>query len=259
VGADRTGSSTVCRVSAGGGKGRPRHTPAWTETLHALCARWGLDARAEGVLRGLLELLASDPAAPTAVREPERAVFLHVADSLAGLPFVLEESGPAVDIGSGAGLPGLVLAAARPELALDLVEATGGKCRFIERATSSLGLANVRAVWARAEDWAREEGAGRYGLALARAVASLPTLAEYGAPLLREGGRLICWKGAAELAEEEAGARAAAALGLRGAGAERAAPFPGGDERRLHVFEKVAPTPSRFPRRAGMAAKRPLG
>ena len=84
-------------------------------------------------------------------------------------------------------------------------------------------------------------------------------LCEYAAPLLREGGALVAWKGARDAEEEAAGARAAAELGLESREVLAVEPFPGAHSRHLHVVVKVAPTPARFPRRAGVAAKRPLG
>jgi 16S rRNA (guanine527-N7)-methyltransferase len=93
----------------------------------------------------------------------------------------------------------------------------------------------------------------------ARALAPLPVLCEYAAPLLADGGILVCWKGARRADEERAGAAAAAELGLSGRVPLRVEPFPGAHSRHLYVLERVAPTPSRFPRRAGVAAKRPLG
>ena len=93
----------------------------------------------------------------------------------------------------------------------------------------------------------------------ARALAALPVLCEYSAPLLAEGGLLIAWKGTVDERETAAGARAAAELGLEGAGVHAVDPYPGAGPATLHTFRKVAPTPARFPRRPGMARKRPLG
>jgi 16S rRNA (guanine527-N7)-methyltransferase len=152
-----------------------------------------------------------------------------------------------------------VLAVALPDADVDLVESGERKSETVRRLAAAAGLGNARAVHARAEDWARDEGAIRYEAVTARALAPLPVLCEYAAPLLADGGILVCWKGARRADEERAGAEAAAELGLRGREPLRVEPFPGAHSRHLHVFEKVAPTPSRFPRRPGMAAKRPLG
>ena len=163
------------------------------------------------------------------------------------------------DLGAGVGFPGLALAVALPSAQVDLVESGGRKCETIRRLVAGTGLSNTRAVHARTEDWAREKGAGRYEIVTARALASLPVLCEYAAPLLADGGVVVCWKGARCADEERAGAAAAAGLGLRGRDPLQVEPFPGAHSRHLHVFEKVAPTPPRFPRRAGVATKRPLG
>jgi 16S rRNA (guanine527-N7)-methyltransferase len=229
--------------------------------LHDLCAGLGLPAVAEQRITLLLELLATDPEAPTSVTAPEQALDAHVADSLSVLP-LLREGPPVeviVDIGSGAGFPGLPLAAVFEGAAVDLVESTGRKCAFLSRAIERLGLRNARAISARAEDWARTDGAGRYDLAVVRAVAPLATLVEYASPLLREGGRLVAWKGARDEAEERQGTAAADELGMAAIGVERVTPFPGARHRHLHLFEKRGPTPPAIPRRAGMAKKRPFG
>ena len=233
--------------------------------LHELSTAFALPPAAERQLAVLLDLLAADPEAPTTITSPAEAVDVHIADSLSALPLVAELAAgraapdPIVDIGSGAGFPGLPIAAGRPLEEVDLLEATTRKCRFIARAIERLGLQNAHAVCARAEDWARLEGAGRYAVALARALAPLPVLVEYASPLLREGGVLIAWKGARDEGEEQAGADAAERLGMSPREVRRVTPFPAARHRHLHVFEKTAPTPAGIPRRPGMASKRPFG
>jgi 16S rRNA (guanine527-N7)-methyltransferase len=142
---------------------------------------------------------------------------------------------------------------------VDLIESAGRKCTVIERLAAAAGAGNARAVRARAEEWAAGEGAGAYDLVTARAVGSLALLLEYAAPLLRSGGGFVAWKGARDAAEEEAAATAAAELGLELVEVRRVEPFEGARDRHLHVYEKTGPTPDRFPRRPGMARKRPLG
>ncbi len=190
----------------------------------------------------------------------ERAIDLHVADSLAALELaVVGEAEEIADVGAGAGFPGLALALALPHARVDLIEPARRKCAVIERLASAAGTGNARAVRARAEDWAHEGGAEAYDVVTARAVGSLAVLCEYAAPLLRREGALVCWKGARDRDEERGGQLAAAELGLRAADVRPVKPFPGARNRHLHTFLKVEPTPARFPRRAGMAAKRPLG
>jgi 16S rRNA (guanine527-N7)-methyltransferase len=203
---------------------------------------------------GLLAALA-DASAPTSVHDPAEARDVHVADSLAGLEVeAVREAERIVDLGSGAGLPGLVLAIARPEAEVVLVESVGKKCAWLERTVSALGLENARVVCARAEELAEEP----FDVVTARALASLSVLCEYAAPLLREGGSLVAWKGAVDAREDADGLHAANVLGLEREEVRAVEPYPGSQRRTLHVFRKVAPTPEGYPRRPGMAAKRPL-
>lgn len=206
-----------------------------------------------------MRALEAEPDPPTTVRAAEEAIDLHVADSLSGLAVAdLATAGRLADVGAGAGFPGLVLAAALPAASVDLLEATTRKAAVIARLAAAAGLANARPLAERAEDWAAGEGACAYDAVTARAVAPLAVLAEYGAPLLRDEGVLVCWKGARAEAEESAGAAAAAILGLEPLNVITARPFEGARDRHLHVFRKRRPTPERFPRRPGMAGKRPL-
>jgi 16S rRNA (guanine527-N7)-methyltransferase len=212
-----------------------------------------------GALERLLDALAAEPDPPTTVREPERAMEAHVADSLAGLA-APELSGAAriADIGSGAGFPGLVLAIALPRAQVDLIESSGRKSAVIQRLAAAAGIANARVVSARAEEWGAADGREAYDAATARALASLPVVLEYAAPLLRVGGALVAWHGARD-SDEEATARAAAdRLGFGPARVEQVEPFPGAHSRHLYVYPKEGPTPEGFPRRPGMARKRPL-
>lgn len=230
-----------------------RSVPA---ALAALCARHGLDDCAQGVLAVLLDRLA-DPAAPTTVHEPRRALDIHLADSLVALDLpAVRSAATLADLGSGAGLPALALAAALPGLAVTAVESAGRKARFIEEAAEAMGLANVTVAAVRAEDWA--EGFGACDVVCARALAALTVVEEYAAPLLRVGGTLVAWKGAVEPEEERDAVAAAAALGLEPAAPMAVVPYRGSERRALHLYSKVAETPPRYPRRAGMAVKRPL-
>ena len=188
-----------------------------------------------------------------------------MADSRSGVEVpALARAGRIADVGAGAGFPGLVLAIALPTARVDLIEATGRKAAVIDRLIGAAHVDNARSVVARAEEWARTPsalGGGReaYDAVTARAVAALPVLVEYAAPLLRPNGVLVAWKGARDPAEEGMGRGAADEVGLALEEVRRVEPFPGARDRHLHVYRKVAPTPERFPRRPGMAAKRPLG
>ena len=209
-------------------------------------------------LGSLLGAVSEDETAPTTVREPARAVDVHVADSLSALELdVVRDARRIADLGAGAGFPGLVLAAALPATEVALVESAGRKCAFMERAIAAAGIENARVVCARAEEW--REGLGAHDLVTARALASLAVIAEYAAPLLGMEGALVAWKGARDAGEEADGAVAAAELGLEQREVRPVAPFRGVERRHLYVYSKVMETPARFPRRAGRARKRPLG
>ncbi len=235
------------------------------ETLEELCRRFGLPAAAAGQFERLLTALAAEPDPHTTVSDPSKAVDVHLADSLSGLS--VEEVRRArriADVGSGAGFPGLALAAALPEVKVDLIESAGRKTAVASRLAQAAELTNARALTARAEEWAKLPaplGGGReaYDVVTARALGPLAVLVEYAAPLLRTGGVLVAWKGARDAAEEAGGGAAAERLQMAVRGAERVVPFEGAENRHLHVFEKIGPTPEGFPRRTGMARKRPLG
>jgi 16S rRNA (guanine527-N7)-methyltransferase len=225
--------------------------------LVSLVERYGLQDVAAGQLSSLLDSLADDPHAPTTVREPAQAVHTHLADSLVALELPDVRAATAIaDLGAGAGFPGLSLAVALPSARVALVESVARKCAFIRGAADAAGLANVEVVVNRAESWSA--GLGTRDLVTARALAPLAVLAEYAAPLLREGGVLVAWKGRRDREEERDAIAAAAQLGLAVDEVLPVHPYPGADHRHLHVLRKVAPTPDRFPRRPGMARKRPL-
>jgi 16S rRNA (guanine527-N7)-methyltransferase len=219
--------------------------------------RFGLAPEAEAAIGRLLDLLERDDTAPTSVRTRAAALDTHVADSLSGLELTVVRGARRIaDIGAGAGFPGLVLAAGLPDAHVALVESAGRKCAWLGRAIEAMGLRNAVAVNARVEAW--PEGVGAHDLVTARAVAPLNVLVEYAAPLLDEGGALVAWKGRRDSSEEADGAAAAAMVGLVAAEIVRVQPFPAARERHLHLYLKVGPTPNRYPRRPGMASKRPL-
>jgi 16S rRNA (guanine527-N7)-methyltransferase len=232
----------------------PRNVEA---RLEDLAARWNLPPQAPAQLRMILDLVAVEPTSITTVRDPGEAVDVHVADSLTALAAPpVRTATTLADLGAGGGFPGLVLAAARPDLAVSVVESVGKKCEFLRRTAQAAGLRNVAVVNARAEAWT--EGLGAQDVVTARALAPLNVLAEYAAPLLRDGGSLVAMKGRRDPQEEADGASAAAILGLEITDPLVVTPFDGAGSRHLHLYLKVAPTPARFPRRVGMARKRPL-
>ena len=226
--------------------------------LGALACKYGLNARQQEQLGGLLEALHSDEHAPTSVRSPSQAVNAHLADSLAALELETVRSATTIaDVGAGAGFPGLALAVALPGSELRLLESQRSKCAFMGRVIAAVGLGNARAVCTRAEDW--HEGEGRHDAVLARAVAAQPVVLEYAAPLLALGGTLVDWRGRRVADEEDAALRAADELGLIRTEVRAVPPFEGATDHHLHLYQKVRDTPERFPRRPGMARKRPLG
>lgn len=225
--------------------------------LGELVAQYRLAPEAAAALSSLLALICGDPTAPTTIREPAVAVDAHVADALVGLELsAVRDARRVADLGAGAGFPGLVLAVARPEAEVVVVESNRRKCEFLERAATRLGLANVVVVPERAESWT--EGLGTRDLVTARAVAPLPVLVEYAAPLLAPGGALVAWKGKRDEGEEADGVAAASATGLELAQIVPVRPWSGAEQLHLHLYLKVGSTPERFPRRPGMARKRPL-
>lgn len=226
--------------------------------IAAALGRHGLGADAAPTLGRILAALEREPDPHTSV-DPLEAVDVHVADSLAGLEVEgLRDARRIADIGAGAGFPGLVLAAVLAHARVDLIEAAHRKAAVIERLIDAGPLTNARAVARRAEDWAIEHREA-YDAVTARAVAPLAVLVEYAGPLLAQGGVLVAWKGRRDPDEESGGAAAAGEIGLAQAEVVPVTPYPGSRNRHLHVFSKVSPTPDRFPRRAGMATKRPLG
>ncbi|MDQ3695045.1 MAG: 16S rRNA (guanine(527)-N(7))-methyltransferase RsmG [Chloroflexota bacterium] len=196
----------------------------------------------------------------TAITDPdeiERRLFL---DALLLVPLIDRLTGAnaarLVDIGSGAGFPGLPLAIARPKLTMTLIDATGKKVAFLRRLIIELSLPRVDAIHGRAEDIARQpDHRGAYDLATARAVASLPALVELTMPLLRLGGHALLPKGIDIAGELAAGRRAASLLG---ATVLDAGLVPDSSTR-IVIVGKRHPTPDLYPRRAGIPAREPLG
>lgn len=225
--------------------------------LAELAGQYGLPDAAAPRLQRLLGLVQESHHSLTAVRDPRAGAEVHVADSLAGLKMkALRGAGAIADLGSGAGFPGLVLAIALPETRVVLVESVGKKAGFLQEAADELALGNVEVVSGRAEDWV----AGREAcdVVTARALARLDVLLEYAAPLLRTGGALVAWKGNRDKGEETGAWKAAAVLGME-APVPTSVPGPDASERHLYLSRKLRSTPPGYPRRAGIAVKRPLG
>lgn len=197
----------------------------------------------------------------TAIRDPEAVEQRLFLDALQMLPAIERRLGdqtaaPAVvDVGTGAGLPGLVLAIARPEWRLTLIEATGKKVRFLEQVIADLALTGVEPLHARAEDLAHDPAfRASFDVAVARAVASLPALLELCGPFLRLGG-FACFPKSLAIDEElDVARRVAPLVGMKVEGDE----ILRDSSTRLVTASKVADTPSRYPRRPGVPAREPL-
>lgn len=196
----------------------------------------------------------------TAITEPDQIETRHFLDSIAVVRAVTLQPGQRViDVGAGAGFPGLPLRILFPKIALTSVEATSKKTDFIRHVANRLDMPDVTVLHARAEEIGQDAAHREYyDVALARAVAYLPVLAEYLLPLVRIGGKMIALKG--ESAAREA-SEAEAALRLLGGEMKRliAVELPEvAETHHLIVIEKVAATPAQYPRRVGVPSRKPL-
>ncbi|MGE5509418.1 MAG: 16S rRNA (guanine(527)-N(7))-methyltransferase RsmG [Chitinophagales bacterium] len=217
---------------------------------------------AVGLLRKYMDLLRAENerANLTRILEPAAVAIKHFVDSATLLKVVELERGRLVDVGSGAGFPGAVIAVLRPEVGVTLVESNGKKSAFLKLLAEELGLRNVTVVGQRAEEVGRARGhRAQYDVATARAVAALPVIMEYLLPLVRVGGSAVALKGPEVEKEIEAGRKAARQLGGWWVRVEDIALPEGAGQRRLAVVRKDRPTPEQYPRRTGVPAKKPLG
>ena len=196
----------------------------------------------------------------TAIRDPETIRVKHFLDSLSCL-LVLRDPAPVrlMDIGTGAGFPGIPLKIALPRLHLILVESVGKKVNFLNHIVKTLALENVEVLQARVEDVGQNPiYREKQDWVVARAVANLPTLVEYLLPLARIGGAVLAQKGETGPAEAHAAERPIKLLGGHLRRLEKVT-LPGvADERYLVVVDKVAATPPAYPRRVGVPLKTPL-
>ncbi|MGA2926750.1 MAG: 16S rRNA (guanine(527)-N(7))-methyltransferase RsmG [Solirubrobacteraceae bacterium] len=203
-------------------------------------------------------MLVGDPFAPTAVRDPGKAIEDHIADALVALELPQVRAASSIaDLGAGAGVPGLPLAISLPAAQVYLVESNARKCEFLARTIAACAVPNAHVVHVRAECWT--DGLGVCGVVTARALAAPAVVAEYAAPLLVIGGTAVAWQGRRDRCAELAVARAGDELGLEVAEPLAVQPYPKAEHRHLQLMLKVRETPSRFPRRPGFAVKRPLG
>lgn len=200
----------------------------------------------------------------TSITDPQEVLSKHFLDSLAFLitiPRRFKISGKLklLDVGSGAGFPGLPIQIAYPTWQITLLEATGKKVRFLEQVVADLGLSQARAIQGRAEDLAHDpQHRAAYDVVTARALAALPTLVEYGLPFCNAGGLVIAAKKGDISAELERSKSAAIKLGGRWASLTPFSLPSLEDQRALVVFQETHPTPAQYPRRAGAPVKKPL-
>ncbi len=234
--------------------------PSWTQAAALLGFDLTADVQAQ-FARYAEELIAwNEHTNLTAITAPAEVEVRHFLDSLTiARAADLHDGARVIDVGSGAGFPGLPLAIVYPNIRVSLLESTGKKIAFLNHVIQTLGLTNAVTVNARAED-AGQLPAHRaaYDLVLARAVARLPGLLEYLLPLAKVGGRCIAMKGVSAQAEARDAAPALRLLGGRLTGIE-AVTLPGVDEPHyLVVVDKVAATPAAYPRKPGIPTRRPL-
>ena len=196
----------------------------------------------------------------TALTAPEDVAVKHIIDSLTAYePALFGAAHTLIDVGTGAGLPGIPLAVYAPDIRVTLMDALQKRVKFLTEVTAAMGLTNARCIHARAEEAARaQEHRAAYDIAVSRAVARMPVLLEYTLPFVRTGGTALALKGRAYAEEAEEGKRAAQILG---GGAIHARPvhLPGLDDvRAILSVTKERPTPKAYPRRAGQPEQKSL-
>ncbi len=184
--------------------------------------------------------------------------LLHYADSL--LPLLHTELFPfgakLMDVGTGAGFPGMVLAIARKDVRITLLDSLQKRCQFLQYVAEELGLQNVEIIHGRAEDAGRGKARESFDTVTARAVAPLNILCEYLLPLAKINGHAVCWKGPSVVQERAAAEKASVLLG-----GELGETYPlmlPGREHYIQVFHKKSSTPRKYPRKAGTPSKNPL-
>ncbi len=198
----------------------------------------------------------------TAVTDEAEMMDKHYVDSLMALkePGLIPQEGSLIDVGTGAGFPGMPLALACPGLRVTLMDAQQKRLTFLQAVVDELGVQNVTLVHRRAEDGAKDPALReQFDVAVARAVAPLSVLSEYLLPFVKVGGQAVCWKGPALAEELTQGRRAAFLLGGQ-AGEPIPCTFPGREwHHQLLPIKKVAKTARQYPRKAGTPSKAPLG
>lgn len=192
----------------------------------------------------------------TALTETNDIILKHFIDSISVLPFIPKNTVSVIDIGSGAGFPGIPVKITRPELEIALLEATTKKAVFIEQAIKKLGLVNAKVINSRAEEAGQDlRYREQFDVALARAVAQMRILAEYTLPFVKIGGFFIAQKDASENITE-----AEKAIQTLGGEIQDIVPvkIDGLSERNIVIIRKIKPTIDKYPRRPGNPEKKPI-
>ena len=241
-------------------------TEEWYPILKKTLARWEVTLPSDGeeYFRIYLHELSvwNDRINLTALREPLHIALGHFADSLA--PMIVNEvfeakQARAIDIGSGAGFPGLPLKIAKPEWRMSLVDSIGKKCDFLRAVIGAMELNHVDVLQKRSEELGHDKDhREKYDFAFARALSSLSTLIEYGLPFLKIGGMLIAHRGRTAADEASRVNVALEELGGEIAGIQHYEIPDLGGSRALIMIKKVRPVSKHYPRRTGVASKRPL-
>jgi 16S rRNA (guanine527-N7)-methyltransferase len=225
------------------------------ESYHAR----GLTAQGISRLAAFGDLLLRAEHNVTSIDDPVSIERLHFLDALVLLDLTdVTSAHRVVDVGSGGGVPAVVLAVALPAADVVAVESVRKKCDFIARAAETLDLSNLTVECTRAEAFGRSAARESFDVAVIRAVASLPVDAELTAPLVRVGGLFVAMKGALSDEERVSGREALAILGIDALESRQVRPFPGADNRWLYFGRKTGHTPPAYPRRVGVPTKRPL-
>ncbi|MBQ3331527.1 MAG: 16S rRNA (guanine(527)-N(7))-methyltransferase RsmG [Ruminococcus sp.] len=194
----------------------------------------------------------------TALTAPEDVALKHFADSLMMLRYIrIADGASVIDVGTGAGFPGLVLKIARPDIRLTLLDSLQKRLYFLETVCDELGFDNVELIHSRAEDGSRTELRDSFDIAVSRAVASLNTLCEYDMPYVRVCGRFVAMKGREAAEELSAAQNAIETLGGRLV-AKHDVVLGSAGERSIIEIEKVAPTPDAYPRKSKQIKNKPL-
>lgn len=233
------------------------------ERLSEPCGKFGLEINGDIINRlnmyGNILLEWNEKINLTAITEPEEILYKHFYDSLLFLKHTeIPQGGTVIDIGTGAGFPGVVLKTARPDIKITLLDGLNKRITFLTQLCESLGFDGVTALHSRAEEAAQSpEHREKYDIACARAVASMPVLLEYCMPFVKQGGTFTAMKGPSAAEELKLCAKA---IPLLGGGQPNiiCESLPNNDSRTFVTFKKISHTPPKYPRNPAKIRKQPL-